>query len=361
MTMLTQIFAAIQEYAWRIIWVGSVLTALEVLVPQVRYSIITRLRSLAFWSVYVLITVSALTIFNTMWATLGVRPWIVLHIGDWFNYPHFRAFGLVAAPILAAILTEFFYYWFHRMQHAVPFFWRFHSVHHSLQEMSAWNCNHHFTEEIFRIPFVTLPLSLLISSDPGPVPLVIGSIIAMQPFYEHSCIRCGLGPVRYIIADNKYHRIHHSIEPEHLGKNFGSRRPAQRDVEKGVAEIGPFGAILAAEGRMIGVGRGDNQAIRVSEPRYEHAGIAGRYDNGPISHVRRIKHVSKARRRKRFSPPSGHDGQTIGRPMRRENDKENVIRVIYVFCGRLQRRGKRGGRGVASLFAVKFDDGRVGA
>jgi hypothetical protein len=28
---------------------------------------------------------------------------------------------------------------------------------------------------------------------------------------------------------------------------------------------------------------------------------------------------------------------------------------------RLQRRGKRGGRGVASLFAVEFDDGRVGA
>src|SRR5262249_6177219 len=225
MTMLTQIFAAIQEYAWRIIWVGSVLTALEVLVPQVRYSIITRLRSLAFWSVYILITASALTIFNTMWATLGVRPWIILHIGDWFNYPHFRAFGLVAAPILAAILTEFFYYWFHRMQHAVPFFLRFHSVHHSLREMSAWNCNHHFTEEIFRIPFVTLPLSLLISGDPGPVPLIVGSILAMQSLYEHSCIRFGLGPIRYIIADNRYHRIHHSIEPEHLGKNFGSFTP----------------------------------------------------------------------------------------------------------------------------------------
>src|SRR5262245_59136765 len=99
------------------------------------------------------------------------------------------------------------------------------------------------------------------------------------------------------------------------------RRPAQRDVEKGVAEIGPFGAILAAEGRMIGVGRRDDQAIRVSEPRYEHAGIAGRYDYGPISHVRRIEHVSKARRRERFLPPSGHDGEAIGRPMRRENDK----------------------------------------
>src|SRR5215831_3881553 len=53
------------------------------------------------------------------------------------------------------------------------------------------------------------------------------------------------------------------------------RRPAQRNIEKCIAEIGPFGAILAAEGRMIGVGRRDYQAIRVGEPRYEHAGIAG--------------------------------------------------------------------------------------
>ena len=43
------------------------------------------------------------------------------------------------------------------------------------------------------------------------------------------------------------------------------RRPAQCNIEKGVTEIGPFGAILAAEGRMIGVGRSDYQAIRVGE------------------------------------------------------------------------------------------------
>jgi hypothetical protein len=106
--VLTQIFAAIQESSWKIVWIGSVLTALEALVPQVRYPIITRLHGLAFWSVYVLITASALTVFNTMWATLGIRPWIVMHIGDWFNRPHFRTFGVVAAPILAVIFTEFF-------------------------------------------------------------------------------------------------------------------------------------------------------------------------------------------------------------------------------------------------------------
>ena len=109
------------------------------------------------------------------------------------------------------------------MQHAVPFFWRFHSVHHSLREISAWN--HHFTEEIFRIPFVTLPLSLIISGDPSHVPLIIASVRAMQGLYEHSCMRVGLGPLRYIIADNRYHRIHHSLDPQHFGKNFGSGTP----------------------------------------------------------------------------------------------------------------------------------------
>jgi sterol desaturase/sphingolipid hydroxylase (fatty acid hydroxylase superfamily) len=195
------------------------------LIPQVRYPIVTRLRALLFWSVYIVITASALTVFNAMWATLGVRPWIILHGRDWFDYPDIRALGLVATPVALGILGEFFYYWFHRMQHTVPFFWHFHSVHHSLREMSAWNCNHHFTEEIFRVPFVVIPMSLLIGGDVGPVPLVVASVLAMQGLYEHSCIRFGLGPIKYIISDNRYHRIHHSVEPEHRDKNFGSFTP----------------------------------------------------------------------------------------------------------------------------------------
>jgi hypothetical protein len=145
--VLTQFFATIHDYAWRIPWIGAVLTVLEVLLPQSRHPIITRLRGLLFWSVYIVITASALTIFTALWARLGVRPWIVLHFGDWFNRPHFRAIGTFAAPI------------------------------------------------------------------------------AMQSLYEHSCMRLGLGPLRYIISDNRYHRIQHSIEPEHRNKNFGSFTP----------------------------------------------------------------------------------------------------------------------------------------
>ncbi len=105
------------------------------------------------------------------------------------------------------------------------FLWRFHAVHHSLREMNAWNSNHHFTEEIFRIPFVAIPLSLLFQGDPGYVPAIIIYVMRMQGQFEHSSTKFNLGFLRYIIADNRYHRIHHSIEQRHWNKNFGFFTP----------------------------------------------------------------------------------------------------------------------------------------
>ena len=40
---------------------------------------------------------------------------------------------------------------------------------------------------------------------------------------------------------------------------------AECDVEKGIAKIGPLGLVLAAERRMVGIGRGDYQQIGVRE------------------------------------------------------------------------------------------------
>jgi hypothetical protein len=51
------------------------------------------------------------------------------------------------------------------------------------------------------------------------------------------------------------------------------------DVEKSIAEIGPLGLVPAAERRMVGIGRSDDQHIGVRETRDEDSGIANR---GPI-------------------------------------------------------------------------------
>ena len=39
----------------------------------------------------------------------------------------------------------------------------------------------------------------------------------------------------------------------------------ERDVKKGVPEIGPLGLVLTAKRRMIGIGRGDDQQIGIRE------------------------------------------------------------------------------------------------
>jgi sterol desaturase/sphingolipid hydroxylase (fatty acid hydroxylase superfamily) len=133
MSVLLQLSVGIQNYAWQIIWAGAIFTLAEIMVPQSRYSWISRARGLIFWAVYILVTASALTLFYMVWPMLGLGRLYTIPIGSLFKsqYLAVQVAGWVAAPILAGILSDFFYYWFHRMQHTVPAFWHFHKVHHS--------------------------------------------------------------------------------------------------------------------------------------------------------------------------------------------------------------------------------------
>jgi len=132
------------------------------------------------------------------------------------------AIGGVVAAWLMVQVGEFFYYWFHRAQHTSKFLWRFHAEHHSLEEMSALNSNHHITEELFRIPFITIPMSLLFNFEQGYVPWIWATLMSMQGLYEHSATKIHLSWFRYLVPDNRFHRIHHSKEKKHFNKNFGS-------------------------------------------------------------------------------------------------------------------------------------------
>ena len=44
----------------------------------------------------------------------------------------------------------------------------------------------------------------------------------------------------------------------------------ERDVEEGIAKIGPFCSVFAAEGRMLGIRSRDHHRIRTSEARDEY-------------------------------------------------------------------------------------------
>jgi sterol desaturase/sphingolipid hydroxylase (fatty acid hydroxylase superfamily) len=224
MEYLTLAGQGMLDYGWRILYASMALLALELAFGWNKYSMRLRVRAAGFWVVYIVITVACMTAFNTLWPKLGIKPLFSFDLGSVFasSSKALVVFGWIAGPVLAVIVGEFFYYWFHRAQHASKILWAFHCEHHAIREMSAWNSTHHVTEEILRIPFMIVPLSLLVHLDPGYAPALVWLLIGVQGQYIHSHTRLNLGPLRYVVADNRFHRIHHSVERRHYDKNFGS-------------------------------------------------------------------------------------------------------------------------------------------
>jgi len=193
----------------------SLMTAAELLFPREKQPLRRRLVGLGIWVLYVPINIIILRLFHTLWSSLGIRPLITIPLSfDWAG-----VFAMVMAPIAGALAYDFFFYWFHRAQHALA--WRFHAVHHSVRELNAINSYHHISEPVFQALFLVLPASLIMA-DTGPVVPAMLIILQLQASFIHSPTRINIGPLRVLFCDNRFHRIHHSVEEKHFDKNFGA-------------------------------------------------------------------------------------------------------------------------------------------
>lgn len=121
--------------------------------------------------------------------------------------------------ITAAIVGDFFYYWYHRAQHSIPLLWRYHSVHHSVEELGAGTGYHHLLEAPMLALCVSIPVALLVSRSASAE---VVFVLSIHGYYIHSTTRLNFGPFAWLIADNRTHRIHHSLEVQHFDKNFGA-------------------------------------------------------------------------------------------------------------------------------------------
>jgi sterol desaturase/sphingolipid hydroxylase (fatty acid hydroxylase superfamily) len=134
----------------------------------------------------------------------------------------------LAASIIAILcyllLSDFFYYWFHRLQHT-RLLWSQHRLHHSDKHLNVLTTHrHHWLEEPLRVMIMILPMSLIFEI--RTVHLVVLTIIITQWVYLlHANLRLSFGPLTSIIAGPQYHRIHHSIEAGHRNKNFATYFP----------------------------------------------------------------------------------------------------------------------------------------
>ncbi|CDX36062.1 Putative fatty acid hydroxylase putative membrane protein (fragment) [Mesorhizobium sp. SOD10] len=201
---------------------ATICAALEFTFPAYRYSLASYARGVRNWLIRLGLGAFIWHFFAVGLAWLGVKPLATINFATLLHSDNaIVSTGLaVLSGVLVAIAGDFFYYWMHRAQHAVPFLWRLHATHHSIRELTAWNCNHHISEPLVYAALVALPLAL-IHFESGVVPIVAMTLITFQAHLSHSSTRINLGPLRYIIGDNKFHRIHHSMEAHHRHRNYG--------------------------------------------------------------------------------------------------------------------------------------------
>jgi sterol desaturase/sphingolipid hydroxylase (fatty acid hydroxylase superfamily) len=201
--------------------------AAEWALPHNRNSIASYRRAAIFWTAAIAFNTLVLKALEGTMGALQIPPLAVLDLHPLTDSPSLalRVAGWLLAAIGLAIVGNFFYYWFHRAQHRFGWLWRFHSIHHSIPELSATASYHHVTEDLFQYIAVTLPMAVLLGVQSGPVPWLVVVLAGAQAFYIHSSAKLEIGPLRYLLCDNRFHRIHHSCDAVHRDCNFGTVSP----------------------------------------------------------------------------------------------------------------------------------------
>ena len=137
----------------------------------------------------------------------------------------FSQFSLIHFPIngstliLAVIIADFIYYWEHRTEHQIRFFWAYHNVHHSSTDYNYTVASRLSWVETFWLWIFYIPLALL-----GFDPLLIFIAVQINTAYQtwiHTQKIGRLGILEKIINTPALHRVHHASNPQYIDKNFG--------------------------------------------------------------------------------------------------------------------------------------------
>ena len=152
----------------------------------------------------------------------------------------------------ALLLYDMWSYWWHRINHRIPFLWRFHRMHHSDPAMDVSTATRFHPCEMFfssmirllAIPLIGVPAAALVVYD--------GVQLANTQFHHANISLFGWldRSIRYVVVSPNMHKVHHSPLRVEADSNyssvlsvwdriFGSYRElaADREVRFGLDEL----------------------------------------------------------------------------------------------------------------------------
>lgn len=149
----------------------------------------------------------------------GLLNWLHLHLST----PKWLTMGL------GLVLFDLWMYWWHRLNHAVPFLWRFHRMHHSDLAMDASTGVRFHPGEILLsglarlivLPVLGMPLTLLLVYEAILLPVVLfhHANIRVPRWLDFRLFQGGL------LVTPAMHRVHHSRRRAETNSNYASVLP----------------------------------------------------------------------------------------------------------------------------------------
>lgn len=176
----------------------------------------------------------------------GLGAVVIIPLWDWLK--PFGWWGYAANVIVWLSVLDFLSYWRHRAEH--KWFWPIHAVHHSPHKLHAANSFGHPLQAVPSYLFVTLPM-VVVQIDHAGTMAAISLVFGFLQLYIHSPVDVNFGLVGKVLVSPRFHRIHHSLEPQHFDKNFGiafslwdrlfgtAYEPGEQWPAVGVADVAP--------------------------------------------------------------------------------------------------------------------------
>ncbi len=144
-------------------------------------------------------------------AWLGAEAGLALWPDSW---------PLWAELSLALVVLEFGQYWWHRIMHTHPLFWRLHATHHSAPRIYWLNAARLHPFEAVVGTLLLVPVLILLGSPPDTITAFL-IFLTVHATLQHSNIEMRLGPLNWIFSQAELHRWHHSPVLEESNTNYG--------------------------------------------------------------------------------------------------------------------------------------------
>ncbi|MFT4154656.1 sterol desaturase family protein [Parafilimonas sp.] len=121
--------------------------------------------------------------------------------------------------MILLLAEDFLYYWLHRFDHEIRFFWATHVTHHSSEKL---NFSVGFRSSVFQPLYRFIYFIPLAWLGFKPIDIVfMYSATQIWGIFVHTEMINKMGWLEYILVTPSHHRVHHASNPKYLDKNMG--------------------------------------------------------------------------------------------------------------------------------------------